>query len=68
MPKGSGAIISLGLKGGKETAVKFIENLKLFSHLANIDAKSLVIHPASTTHSSACGKKRRLKKLELQKI
>ena len=62
MPKGAGAIISLGLKGGKKTAVKFIENLKLFSHLANIgDAKSLVIHPASTTHSQ-------LKKNELKKV
>ncbi|MBF97115.1 MAG: L-methionine gamma-lyase [Alphaproteobacteria bacterium MarineAlpha9_Bin4] len=52
MPKGAGAIISFGLKGGKVNAIKFIENLKLMSHLANIgDAKSLVIHPASTTHS-----------------
>ena len=52
MPKGTGAIVSFGLKGGKKSALKFIENLKIFSHLANIgDAKSLVIHPASTTHS-----------------
>ena len=52
MPKGTGAIVSFGLKGGKKSALKFIENLKVFSHLANIgDAKSLVIHPASTTHS-----------------
>ena len=52
MPKGAGAIISFGLKGGKNVAIKFIENLRLFSHLANIgDAKSLVIHPASTTHA-----------------
>ena len=52
MPKGSGAIISFGIKGGESSAIKFIENLKIFSHLANIgDAKSLVIHPASTTHA-----------------
>ena len=52
MPKGAGAIISFGLRGGKKSAVKFIESLKIFSHLANIgDAKSLVIHPASTTHA-----------------
>lgn len=51
LPKGHGALLGFGIKGGKEAAVKFIESLKLFSHLANIgDAKSLVIHPASTTH------------------
>ena len=43
--------MGFGIKGGKASAVKFIESLQLFSHLANIgDAKSLVIHPASTTH------------------
>ena len=52
MPKGAGAILSFGIQGGKKNAIKFINNLKLFSHLANIgDAKSLVIHPASTTHA-----------------
>ncbi len=52
MPRGAGAIISFGLKGGKNIAVKFIDRLKIFSHLANIgDAKSLIIHPASTTHA-----------------
>jgi O-acetylhomoserine (thiol)-lyase len=46
-----GAILGFGIKGGMEAGKKFIESLKLFSHLANIgDAKSLVIHPASTTH------------------
>jgi len=51
LPKGHGALVGFGIKGGKEAAVTFIESLKLFSHLANIgDAKSLVIHPASTTH------------------
>ena len=52
MPKGAGAILSFGIKGGKDNAIKFINYLRLFSHLANIgDTKSLVIHPASTTHS-----------------
>lgn len=49
--KGVGSIFTFGIKGGIDEGVKFIENLKLFSHLANVaDAKSLVIHPASTTH------------------
>lgn len=52
MPKGQSAIIGFGIKGGFEAGAKFIDNVKLLSHLANIgDAKSLVIHPASTTHS-----------------
>ncbi|MGE5582371.1 MAG: homocysteine synthase [Bacillota bacterium] len=51
LPQGAGAIIGFGVKGGKEAGIKFINNVKLLSHLANIgDAKSLVIHPASTTH------------------
>jgi O-acetylhomoserine (thiol)-lyase len=51
LPKGEGAIIGFGIKGGMEAGKKFIDNVKLLSHLANIgDAKSLVIHPASTTH------------------
>jgi len=51
LPKGQGAMIGFGIRGGQQAAVKFIESCKLFSHLANIgDAKSLVIHPASTTH------------------
>ena len=51
LPKGEGAIIGFGIKGGREAGRKFIDNVKLLSHLANIgDAKSLVIHPASTTH------------------
>lgn len=51
LPKGSGAIFTFGIKGGVESGKKFIENLELFSHLANVaDAKSLVIHPSSTTH------------------
>ncbi len=52
LPKGQGAIVSFELKGGLEAGKKFIDNVKLASHLANIgDAKTLVIHPASTTHS-----------------
>jgi O-acetylhomoserine (thiol)-lyase len=51
LPKGHGALVGFGIRGGHEAAVKFIESCTLFSHLANIgDAKSLVIHPASTTH------------------
>jgi O-acetylhomoserine (thiol)-lyase len=51
LPKGSGAVFSFEIQGGRENGRDFIERLKLFSHLANVgDAKSLVIHPASTTH------------------
>lgn len=51
LPKGCGAIIGFGIKGGLEAGKKLIDHVKLFSHLANIgDAKSLIIHPASTTH------------------
>lgn len=51
LPKGQGAIVGFGIKGGMAAGKKLIESVKLFSHLANIgDAKSLIIHPASTTH------------------
>ena len=51
-PKGSGAVVSFELKGGIEAGKRFVESLKLFSHVANIgDVRSLVIHPATTTHS-----------------
>jgi O-acetylhomoserine (thiol)-lyase len=51
LPKGQGAILGFGIKGGREAGIKFINNVKLASHLANIgDSKTLVIHPASTTH------------------
>ena len=51
-PKGSGAVLSFELKGGVEAGRKFVESLQLFSHVANIgDVRSLVIHPATTTHS-----------------
>jgi O-acetylhomoserine (thiol)-lyase len=52
LPKGGGAIIAFGIKGGLAAGQKFIEGLELFSHLANVgDVRSLAIHPASTTHS-----------------
>ena len=51
LPRGAGSIFTFGLRGGGEAGVRFIESLELWSHLANVgDAKSLVIHPASTTH------------------
>ncbi|WP_027092357.1 homocysteine synthase [Cohnella thermotolerans] len=51
LPKGQGAILSFGIKGGVEAGRKLIHSVKLFSHLANVgDSKSLIIHPASTTH------------------
>jgi O-acetylhomoserine (thiol)-lyase len=51
-PKGAGAVFTFGLKGGYEAGVKTVSSVKLFSHLANIgDTRSLIIHPASTTHS-----------------
>jgi len=63
LPLGQGAIMSFGIRGGMAAGRRFIESLQLFSHLANVgDAKSLVIHPASTTHQQlsdeekqACG-------------
>jgi O-acetylhomoserine (thiol)-lyase len=51
LPKGAGSIVSFGIKGGRAAGRKFIEAVRLASHLANVgDAKTLVIHPASTTH------------------
>ncbi len=51
LPKGAGSILTFGIKGGQEAGAKFIENVRFLSHLANVgDAKTLVIHPASTTH------------------
>ncbi|MBK6793747.1 MAG: O-acetylhomoserine aminocarboxypropyltransferase/cysteine synthase [Anaerolineales bacterium] len=52
LPLGTGAVMGFGVKGGREAGAKFIDNLQLFSHVANIgDTRSLAIHPASTTHS-----------------
>jgi len=51
-PKGAGAVLTFGIEGGNEAGIKLVESVQLFSHLANIgDAKSLIIHPSSTTHS-----------------
>ncbi|MBO6557143.1 MAG: O-acetylhomoserine aminocarboxypropyltransferase/cysteine synthase [Pseudomonadales bacterium] len=51
LPKGAGSILTFGIKGGQPAGVKFIENAEFMSHLANVgDAKTLIIHPASTTH------------------
>ncbi|MGE0152259.1 MAG: O-acetylhomoserine aminocarboxypropyltransferase [Reyranellaceae bacterium] len=56
LPKGCGAVFSFDIKGGRDAGRRFIERLRLFSHLANVgDAKSLVIHPASTTHQQMDG-------------
>jgi O-acetylhomoserine (thiol)-lyase len=63
LPKGPGAIFTFGIKGGRDAGKKLIENVQLFSHLANVgDCKSLIIHPATTTHQqltdeelTACG-------------
>ncbi len=61
LPKGAGSIFTFGIKGGLDAGVKFIESLQIFSHLANVaDAKSLVIHPASTTHSQLNDKEQKL--------
>jgi O-acetylhomoserine/O-acetylserine sulfhydrylase len=51
LPKGAGAVLSFEIKGGKENATKFVDNLKMISHLANVgDTKSLIIQPSATTH------------------
>jgi O-acetylhomoserine (thiol)-lyase len=51
LPKGAGSIVTFGIKGGLEAGRKLIDSVQLFSHLANLgDAKSLIIHPAATTH------------------
>lgn len=56
LPLGCGSIFTFGIKGGIEAGVRFIESLQIFSHLANVaDVRSLVIHPASTTHSQLSG-------------
>ncbi|MBK7217190.1 MAG: O-acetylhomoserine aminocarboxypropyltransferase/cysteine synthase [Candidatus Promineofilum sp.] len=56
LPKGPGAILGFGIQGGREAGQAFIDKLQLFSHLANVgDARSLAIHPASTTHSQLSG-------------
>jgi len=60
-PKGAGAVFTFGLKGGYDAGVRLVSNLKLFSHLANIgDTRSLVIHPASTTHRQLTDEQRKV--------
>jgi len=52
LKNGSGGMVVFGIRGGAKAAVKLIDNIRLFSHLANVgDAKSLILHPASTSHS-----------------
>jgi O-acetylhomoserine (thiol)-lyase len=61
LPAGASALVGFGVKGGYDAAVEFIERVKLLSHLANIgDAKSLVVHPASTTHQQLSAQERAL--------
>ena len=51
LPKGAGAVFTFGVKGGYEAGIRLVESVRLFSHLANIgDTRSLILHPASTTH------------------
>ncbi len=53
---GAGAIVNFGIKGGRDAGRKIIDNVNLWSHVANVgDAKSLIIHPASTTHQQLSG-------------
>ncbi len=60
LKNGCGGILTFGIKGGREAGIRFIENLELFSHLANVgDAKSLAIHPASTTHQQLSEEEKR---------
>jgi O-acetylhomoserine (thiol)-lyase len=61
VPKGAGAVFTFGLKGGYDAGLKLVANVELFSHLANIgDTRSLIIHPASTTHSQLTPEQRAL--------
>jgi O-acetylhomoserine (thiol)-lyase len=51
LPRGAGAVFTFGVKGGYEAGIKMVESVRLFSHLANVgDTRSLILHPASTTH------------------
>lgn len=57
LPKGAGSIVTFGIKGGREAGAKLIDSIRLWSHVANVgDAKSLIIHPASTTHQQLTAK------------
>jgi O-acetylhomoserine (thiol)-lyase len=60
LPKGAGAVFTFGVKGGYEAGIKLVESVQLFSHLANIgDTRSLILHPASTTHRQLSDEQRR---------
>ena len=60
LPKGAGAMMGFGVKGGREAGARFIDSLQLFSHVANLgDVKSMAIHPASTTHSQLSDEEQR---------
>ncbi len=60
-PKGTGALFTFGLKGGFDAGIALVSNVELFSHLANIgDTRSLIIHPASTTHRQLTDEQRAL--------
>jgi len=51
LPRGAGSVFTFGVKGGYEAGIKLVESVRLFSHLANVgDTRSLILHPASTTH------------------
>jgi len=69
VPKGAGAVFAFGIKGGYEAGKRFIDNVKLHSHLANVgDARSLVIHPASTTHQQLAAEQQRAAGVEPEMI
>lgn len=69
VPKGAGAVFSFGIKGGYDAGKQFVDNLKIFSHLANVgDARSLVIHPASTTHQQLSADQQRAAGVEPELI
>jgi O-acetylhomoserine (thiol)-lyase len=69
VPKGAGAVFSFGIKGGYEAGRKLIDSLKIFSHLANVgDSRSLVIHPASTTHQQLNAEQQRAAGVEPEMV
>ena len=69
VPQGAGAVFSFGIKGGYDAGKKFIDSLQMFSHLANVgDARSLVIHPASTTHQQLSADQQRAAGVEPEMV
>ncbi len=69
LPKGAGAVFSFGIKGGYEAAKTFVDNMKMFSHLANVgDTRSLVIQPASTTHQQLSSEQQRAAGVEPEMV